>query len=155
MSWKWSTGIRSSLDACLLSDEEMVTFSEKLKAILQAKSSLRFASGDFVICQTATWPMPEVWKKGKVVALNYRGSDWPNDRADAPYAVLPFVDMCLCAACRLNSKMVRGYMYRGMIGYSSRKTDQILVCGRTARLSDFSIGSDPDLRIDFWISILY
>lgn len=99
MSWKWSTGIRSSLDACLLSDEEMVTFSEKLEAILQAKSSLRFASGDFVICQTATWPMPEVWKKGKVVALNYRGSDWPNDRADAPYAVLPALILFTHASC--------------------------------------------------------
>ena len=76
-------------------------------------------------------------------------------RREIKETVVQFVDMCLCAACRLNSKMVRGYMYRGMIGYSSRKTDQILVCGRTARLSDFSIGSDPDLRIDFWISILY
>jgi len=80
-------GIRNSLDECLLSDEEMVAFTDKLDAQLKAKFSLRFAVGDRVICQLAAWPMPEDWRNGKVVALNYREPDWPDERSDAPYQV--------------------------------------------------------------------
>jgi len=78
--------IRSALDECLCTDDEMVEYrarwADETAVIARETGPLRFKIGDRVTCNTG----PGRWARGFVAALYYREYDWPSERW-APYRI--------------------------------------------------------------------
>lgn len=81
--------LRSDLEACVLTDDEMVTFTARIQAAAGKASNPhtyqhsqhRFKVGAKVDCFVG--PGQEGWLSGEVVAHDYTARDWPSDEVVA------------------------------------------------------------------------
>jgi hypothetical protein len=78
--------ITQELDNCLLNDEELIRYHERVKARtdprLQEVERPRFGVGTMVQALTG----PDTWEVGRVVAVHYREPTWPDGKY-APYQI--------------------------------------------------------------------